>query len=238
MQPTFNPWLGYFDLIDYVDTFVFLDHVQLTKRSWQVRNKIKVNNKEYMFSIPIKKQKSRDETLLCEAEISFENFDFREKLFALLKQNYKNTPFYSDLENEIKDIVFYDTNLLSDYNINFICSICKLLNIQTNFLKSSQMKNINGKKGDLIFNIAQEVNITEYISPIGSKDYLDAHISLFNKNSILVEYQQYNHPIYHQFGSEFLSYLGVLDLLLNEGLDKSKTIILSGRNYQEAIIKE
>ena len=41
MQPTFIPWIGYFDMIDKVDHFIFLDSIQLTKRSWQVRNKIK-----------------------------------------------------------------------------------------------------------------------------------------------------------------------------------------------------
>ena len=29
MQPTFFPWTGYFDLIDEVDTFVFLDDVTI-----------------------------------------------------------------------------------------------------------------------------------------------------------------------------------------------------------------
>ena len=91
MQPTFNPWIGYFDLIDYVDKFIFLDDVQLVKRSWQVRNKLKVNNKEYMFSIPVKKLNTRDETVLKDAEISYENFDFRDKLKDLILRNYKKT---------------------------------------------------------------------------------------------------------------------------------------------------
>ena len=41
MQPTFLPWCGYFDLMDEVDVFVFLDDVQFDYRSWQHRNKIK-----------------------------------------------------------------------------------------------------------------------------------------------------------------------------------------------------
>ena len=41
MQPTYLPWLGYFAMIDDVELFIFLDDVQLEKRSWQVRNRIK-----------------------------------------------------------------------------------------------------------------------------------------------------------------------------------------------------
>lgn len=40
MQPTFAPWLGYFDLLDRVDVFVLLDDVQLSRQSFQTRNRI------------------------------------------------------------------------------------------------------------------------------------------------------------------------------------------------------
>ena len=72
MQPTFFPWIGYFDLIDQVETFVFFDDVQLVKRSWQVRNRIKSANGELFLTIPIKKNKIRDELLISEAEIAYD----------------------------------------------------------------------------------------------------------------------------------------------------------------------
>ena len=64
-QPTFLPWLGYFDLIDQADVLVFLDDVQLDKRSWQTRNKIKLDQVEKWITIPIlsknlSKQKIKD----------------------------------------------------------------------------------------------------------------------------------------------------------------------------------
>ena len=62
MQPTFFPWTGYFDLIDEVDTFVFLDDVQFDYRSWQHKNNIKdLSNKNLTLTVPVlngqKKQK-------------------------------------------------------------------------------------------------------------------------------------------------------------------------------------
>ncbi len=41
MQPTFFPWLGYFELINKVDKFVFLDNVEILN---------KVGKQEIFFS--------------------------------------------------------------------------------------------------------------------------------------------------------------------------------------------
>ena len=55
MQPTYMPWIGYFDLIDQVDKFVFLDDVKLVKQSWHVRNRIKTEQGALLLTIPVKK---------------------------------------------------------------------------------------------------------------------------------------------------------------------------------------
>jgi hypothetical protein len=71
MQPTYFPWTGYFDLIDQSDKFVFLDDVQLVRRSWMVRNRIKTSQGPLFLSIPVRKTKHRDEQLLHETEIDY-----------------------------------------------------------------------------------------------------------------------------------------------------------------------
>ena len=55
MQPTYIPWAGYFDLINRSDVFVFLNNVQFSKQSWQVKNKILSNGNELKLTVPIKK---------------------------------------------------------------------------------------------------------------------------------------------------------------------------------------
>ena len=55
MQPTFLPWLGYFALMHQVDYFILLDDVQLSKQSWQVRNRIKNSSgNPSWLTLPIK----------------------------------------------------------------------------------------------------------------------------------------------------------------------------------------
>src|SRR5207253_9418175 len=52
-QPTYLPWLGYFDLIDQVGAFVLLDTVQFEKQSWQQRNRIKTPMGLQWLTVPV-----------------------------------------------------------------------------------------------------------------------------------------------------------------------------------------
>ena len=45
MQPYFFPYLGYFELINTVDRFVFYDDVNFIKKGWVNRNNLLMNEK-------------------------------------------------------------------------------------------------------------------------------------------------------------------------------------------------
>jgi hypothetical protein len=71
-QPTYLPWGGYFGLLNFVDEFVFLDDVQFSKRSWQQRNLIKVNNEKKFLTVPVLKKK-KSEQKIYEVKINKED---------------------------------------------------------------------------------------------------------------------------------------------------------------------
>ena len=236
MQPTFNPWLGYFDLIDSVDKFIFLDTVQLSQQSWQTRNKLKVQDKEFLFSIPIKKNKLNTDLLIKDVLINYDQFDFRSKLAKTLDQNYKKSKFYNEVNSFIQSLVSHETNFLSSYNINIVKKLCSKLNINTEIIVLSETNfNTNSLKGEQVLNICRFFEVSDYISPLGSKNYLDEVINVFNKNNLSVEYQHYWHPTYQQLGIKFIPYLGIFDLLYNEGFDSGSVIIKSGRVHNKLI---
>ena len=76
MQPYFLPYIGYWQLLNYVDTFVIYDNVKYTKKGWINRNNFLQNNKAVPFSLPLKKD---SDFLIC---YIFEN------LFPLFDQFY------------------------------------------------------------------------------------------------------------------------------------------------------
>lgn len=53
MQPYLFPYIGYWQLVNAVDKFVVLDDVNFIKRGFINRNRILINGKSYLFTVPV-----------------------------------------------------------------------------------------------------------------------------------------------------------------------------------------
>ena len=111
-----------------------------------------------------------------------------------------------------------------DLNISLIKKICRLLRISTKFQNSSKIEGSDKLKNvDLIEHISQKLSASEYISTIGSKDYM-GDVNKLPNISTKVFFFEYLQLPYKQLNDNFLPYLSIIDLLLNEG-DKSLEIL-------------
>ena len=59
-QSNYLPWKGYFDLIEYVDIFYFLDNVEYSINTFRNRNKITSKNSNFYLTVPLKKNSSKE----------------------------------------------------------------------------------------------------------------------------------------------------------------------------------
>ena len=207
MQPTYLPWLGYFDLIDRSDIFVFLNSVQFDKRSWQQRNRIKTPNGELMLTVPVL-TKGKFKQKIYDVEID-KSKNFAKKHFNSISSNYKKSKYFKSYINELDEIYNSKINKLSDLNIRLIKWLSSKLGIKTEFVLSSQLDE-HGSKTELLLNICKKKK------------------NLFEKSGIQLSYQNYKHPTYKQLFGDFIPYMSVIDLLFCEG-NKSLEIISSGR---------
>ena len=230
MQPTFFPWLGYFDIIDQVDSFVFYDNVQLTRRSWQVRNRIKTANGEYFLIVPIKKTKKRDELLICDAEICY-NEKWQSKHLKTIETSYKKARYFEEVFTFIFELYAKKHNLLFSFNEDFIVTVLQKIGISTQYVRSAELQGISGTKDMRLASICKKLSCDEYFSPQGSSTYIESHSpgGELTKQGISLYYQSYKHPQYHQLYGPFITNMGVVDLLFNEGFEHSLEIIRSGR---------
>jgi hypothetical protein len=229
MQPTYNPWLGYFDLIDSVDIFVYLDDVQLEKQSWQVRNRIKTPQGELYLTIPTKRILGLKKTLIKNAHIN-DKENWREKHLKSIFFFYKKAPYFEEVFPFIENLVNAPFQYLGDFNINFIENIKKRIGIKTKTIRSSSL-NIVGRKDEKLAKICKALNCDFYLSPQGSAVYIEKEKpgGKLVENGIEVYYHNYEHPTYRQLHGDFLPYMGIIDLLFNEGFEKALEIIRKGR---------
>jgi hypothetical protein len=73
------------------------------------------------------------------------------------------------------------------------------------------------------------VGANQYVSPIGSAEYLLAEIDVLSDIHVETVFHNYDHPDYGQLFPPFLAFASVIDLIFNEG-DRAMSIIRSGRN--------
>ena len=83
-----------------------------------------------------------------------------------------------------------------------------------------------GEKASLLLDICKLLGATTYISPVGSRAYLD-EFSGFAESGIQVEYQSYQHPVYPQLSVDFISHLSIIDAMCNIGTEATAHLVKS-----------
>lgn len=224
MQPTYLPWSGYLSLIDEVDTFVFLDDAEFSAQSWQQRNRVKGPDGAQWLTVPVRKR-GRADQLIREARIN-QDEPWQRRHVRTIFQLYARAPYMSTHRSWLDVAYGRDYTFLLELNLWFVSLIMDKIGIQADLLLSSEMP-AKGKRADRLVSICEHLGAEEYLSPLGSFDYLDK-ANPFPSAGIRLVYQQFTHPVYHQLHGSFESHLSVLDLLLNEG-PNSLSLIRSGQ---------
>ena len=135
MQPYFFPYIGYFQLIDSADIFVFYDDVNYIKRGWINRNRLLVNGKEKFFTIELSKQSQNK--LINETEILADTKSFDE-LLKMIRLNYNRAPNFKATYSLIEYILRRPYKSISELAISSVTSISDYLSIDTEFKISSK----------------------------------------------------------------------------------------------------
>ncbi len=223
-QPNSLPWIGYFDKIDQVDKFIILDKALHTKSGFVHRNKIKTPQGPIMLSVPLKNKEKPINELLIANETNW-----RSKHWKIIKNNYKNTPFWSLYKEGFEEIFEKEWKYLDSLNTTLIKHILSLLSITTEILKESDFKIDFGHGNLRNVNIVSHLGGNIYLSGVGAKVYNNPEE--FKNRRIELNYQNFNHPIYSQRFGNFESHLSIIDLLFNSG-PESIELIRKQRNEQ------
>ena len=161
MQPYLFPYIGYFQLIKSVDTFVFYDDVNYIKGGWINRNKILINKKESLFTISLDNPSSFTE--IKDSRIDLNKIDtFNVKFLKTISQSYSKATYYREVYPMLEDFFFSkERQFISEMAIDSITLVCDYLGMDHDFKRSSKAyRDTNQLKGkDRIIEICKLTGI-------------------------------------------------------------------------------
>ncbi len=228
MQPTYLPWCGYFGLMRSVDVFILLDSVQFSRRSWQQRNQIKTASGPQWLTVPALVKDRRDQ-LISEVEVDA-SVNFAASHRRSIEMNYGKARYFDRYAGSLLSLLDRPGNRLADLTIGLILHLRDVLGIRTRVLRSGDLGGV-GSKADLLASLCRQAGATEYISPPGSREYLEES-DAFARIDVPVRYFEFTHPEYPQLFGEFVPYMSSIDMLFNCG-EQSLSLIEQGCRVSE-----
>lgn len=213
MQPYLFPYVGYMNLVQATDRFVFYDDVNFRKKGWINRNEVILNNSKYMFSLPLKQisqNKTINESLISDLP------SFKKKFIKQLKISYKNAQFLSPTLQYVDDVLNTKYCSISTIASRSIILFFDYVKIKKEFCYSSDLfpstKDIG--RTDRIIYIAKKFGCKNYINVAGGRAlyspqfFYNAGITLKFLTPRICSYSQIN-------ASFFVEKLSIIDLMMN-----------------------
>ena len=212
LQPSYLPWLGYFDQMAKANAFVLYDDVQFDKHGWRNRNRIKSPKGPLWLTVPVL-HTGRAPQSINSVEIDGRR-PWAEKHLRSIEQSYARAPFRNSSLPGLSKILLQPWKRLVDLNIATTKWLAEEFAITTPLYRSSALA-IEGDRNERLINFCRHFGATRYISGDAARAYLD--VEAFAAAGIEVIWHSYRHPEYPQLHGAFVPQLSAIDLLLNLG---------------------
>lgn len=224
MQPYIFPYIGYFQLINAVDKFVFYDDVNYIKGGWINRNQILLNGNKNLFTVPLKNASSFqtiNETLI-HTELYLK---WKKKFLKSLEQSYKKAPFFDFVYPLIHQVLETNHTTIADLCIDSIKQVYNYLALEVVFETSSEKypETKGMEKAERLIKICRTNQANTYINPIGGKELYQKET--FKENGIDLFFIENQLMPYPQFNNDFVPGLSIIDVLMFNSKEDIKKML-------------
>lgn len=211
MQPYFLPYIGYFQLINAVDTFIFCDDVPFIKGGFINRNNILVNGEKYRFTIPV--QHVHFNTTIRETKVANDPANWYRKLSKTF-QNYRKAPYFDAVFPFMDQILRGSMGRsIGDVAMESIQNVLHYIDVKKRTSTSfGQYNNTHLKGADRIIDICRQEKANTYINAIGGQRFLNK--DYFSDSTIQLQFLKPNLTTYAQNTPKFIPGLSILDVLM------------------------
>jgi hypothetical protein len=212
MQPYVFPYLGYFHLIEATDLIVFFDDVAFRKRGWIHRNRILLDGREHLFTIPV--SGASQNKLIHEVGLVADQQWLR-KFQLTLRHAYGHAPHFGAVSDMVASVLRGPHRSVADLAIASIAGVYDFLDLPWQHTRSSVCSpGTRGLAGSArLIRIAQDLGADAYVNAPGGRDLYHAEdfreggLELHFVESLDVEYDQLS-------GERFVPALSILDVLM------------------------
>lgn len=215
VQSCYIPWKGYFDLIDQVDEFIFLDDAQFTRRDWRNRNLIKTAQGTKWLTIPVV---SKGQFHARIDQVETQGLAWAKKHWQTLRHSYSKAPFFKTCGPWVESLYEQlDETKLSEINRFFVRELCQFLGIETKLRWSTDYGESESTKTERLLELCAAAGADSYLSGPSARAYLDP--SRFAEAGVQLTYADYaGYPEYTgQPHPPFSHHVTVLDLIFSVG---------------------
>jgi hypothetical protein len=223
MQPTVLPWSGYFNLVSEVDVFVLLDDVQFQRCTWHQRNRVLLQGKEHVLTVPVRNAPlgTRIADILL-----VPGLQWRQKHWRTLTSAYGKAAHGSEMLAMIEAAFNSPVERLAVWSRDLIACLAQALGLGARFVQASEL-NCPGTRSEHVLRICKAVGCDEYISPVGSKEYL-AEDGFEANGEVRLRFQSFVPAPYAQPRTNvFVSHLSVIDVIAHHGVGFARDYIRS-----------
>jgi hypothetical protein len=211
MQPYIFPYIGYFQLIYSVDTFIFYDDVSFIKGGWINRNNFLMNDEKKLITFSCTGISSNRE--INEVKVNLKDKK-NLKIIKSIEQNYKKAPYFSDVFPLVLSVFNKNRKNIGNLAADSVEEISLYLELNTSFkyssIEHSESKNMN--KAERLIHICGKEKSDYYINAIGGQEIYDK--TYFKQRGIHLDFLKPVITEYVQFGDEFVPYLSIIDVLM------------------------
>lgn len=222
MQPYIFPYIGYFQLIQSVDSFVVYDNIQYTKKGWINRNRILSNGTDEYISFPLKHDS--DFLNINQRYLSDTWQQDRKKILSKLEACYSKAPYFETTFALLERCIQFEDSNLFNFIYHSLGRICDFVEIKTPMVVSSSIDiDHSFKSEEKVMAICHKMSAGEYLNPIGG-------LELYNKEKfaaqgIQLSFIKTNPIVYPQLENEFVPSLSIIDVLMFNSKERVREFI-------------
>lgn len=222
MQPYLFPYIGYFQMINAVDVFVFYDDVNFIKGGWINRNRMLISGSDKLFTVPLKDASSFK--LIKDVEINNEVPAYS-KILTTIAQSYKKAPFFSEVFPIIESVFRSPSSTIGDLAKLSIQAVNDYLGITTVLKRSSvDFADTKGmERAERLIAVCKQTGAEKYINAIGGQELYTKEY--FASQGIDLKFIKSEPIAYKQFDNEFVPWLSIIDVLMFNSVEEIQVIL-------------